>query len=84
MRTSVAIGAPTARYSPREVRRWLTAPSIGASTTVSVSCWRGQVELGPALGQHGLPVAHLFERVLVPPLGHLDDWPRPCRAGPGR
>ena len=32
----------------------------------------GQLQLGSALGQHGLPVADLLERVLVPPFRHLE------------
>ena len=32
----------------------------------------GQLQLGSTLGQHGLSVADLLERVLVSPLGHLE------------
>ena len=68
--TMVATGAPAARYSPTEARRSLTAPSIGEATTVSDELLARQLELGSALEQHGLSVAHLLDRVLVAALRH--------------
>ena len=71
-RTRVTTGAPAARYSPTEACRSTTAPSIGERITVSVSCWRDELDLRAPLEQHGLAVLDLLQRVLVPALGDLE------------
>ena len=70
-RTTVTTGVPAARYSPAKAWRSRTTPSIGERSIVSSSCWRASVELGTALREHGLPVAHFFERVLIAAFGDL-------------
>ena len=55
----------------------------GATSTVSVELLAGQLQLGAALGQDGLPVADFLQRVLVPPLGHLQVRLGGVELGPG-
>ena len=85
MRTSVATGAPGRQVlaDARPGAR-LTAPSIGASDHGVGELLAGQLELRAPLGQHGLAVAHLLERVLVAALGHLKGGLGGVELRPGR
>ena len=56
----------------------------GDASTVSASCWRASSSSERRCSEHGLPVAHLLERVLVAPLRHAQPRDRRCRARPAR
>ena len=64
-RTTVTIGVPAARYSPANTRRSRITPSIGERSMVSSSCCRASASSERRCGEHRLPVAHFFERVLL-------------------
>ena len=70
-RTIVTAGEPAARYWPsRDVALAHHAVERRGERGVAHGLAR-QFEFGAPLFEHGLPVAHLLERVLVPALGHL-------------
>ena len=80
MRTSVATGAPAARYSPTEAWRALTAPSIGRPQRGVRELLPGQLELGAPL-RRGSPGDCALPRSRPgsgPP--RPGRWPPRCRA----